>query len=426
MPRGARTVRGAAAVSAVVAMPVLYAAPMRADRGRLLAAAALRATGTSLVGVLLGIYLAETGLDAGAIGAISTAGLAGAAVAALVITWWGDRWGRRRTLIALGLAGALAAAALLAVESPWAIGALAFLGMLNAMGRDRGAAAVLEQATLPGTVPAERRTLAFAWYAALQDGGHALGSLLAGLPALLVLAFALPDATAARSTLALYPLLLLAGAALYLRLSPAVEVAPGSRRPVSPPTRRILRRISALFAVDGIGGGFLVTTLLSYFFFERFGASPAAVAVLFFAARLANLLSNFGAAWLARRFGLVNTMVFTHIPASLLLIAVAFVPSFPLAAALFLLRECLVEMDVPTRQSYVMAVVAPEERTVASGVTNLVRLAGWATGPVLAGLAMDHLSLGAPLLLGAGIKIGYDLMLYGAFRRLRPPEERSG
>ena len=418
--------RGAAAVSAVVAMPVLYAAPMRADRGRLLAAAALRATGTSLVGVLLGIYLAETGLDAGAIGAISTAGLAGAAVAALVITWWGDRWGRRRTLIALGLAGALAAAALLAVESPWAIGALAFLGMLNAMGRDRGAAAVLEQATLPGTVPAERRTLAFAWYAALQDGGHALGSLLAGLPALLVLAFALPDATAARSTLALYPLLLLAGAALYLRLSPAVEVAPGSRRPVSPPTRRILRRISALFAVDGIGGGFLVTTLLSYFFFERFGASPAAVAVLFFAARLANLLSNFGAAWLARRFGLVNTMVFTHIPASLLLIAVAFVPSFPLAAALFLLRECLVEMDVPTRQSYVMAVVAPEERTVASGVTNLVRLAGWATGPVLAGLAMDHLSLGAPLLLGAGIKIGYDLMLYGAFRRLRPPEERSG
>jgi MFS family permease len=398
---------------------------MRADRGRLLAAAALRATATSLVGVLLGIYLAEIGLDAGAIGAISTAGLAGAAIAALVITWRGDRWGRRRTLIALGLAGALAAAALLSVESPWAIGALAFLGMLNAMGRDRGAAAVLEQATLPGTVPAERRTLAFAWYAALQDGGHALGSLLAGLPALLAVTLALSDATAARSTLALYPLLLLAGVALYLRLSPAVEIDPGARRPISPPTRRILWRISALFAVDGIGGGLLVTTLLSYFFFERFGASPAAVAALFFGARIANLLSHFGAAWLARRIGLVNTMVFTHIPASLLLVAVAFVPTFPLAAVLFLLRECLVEMDVPTRQSYVMAVVAPEERTVASGVTNLVRLAGWATGPVLAGLAMDHLSLGAPLLLGAGIKIGYDLMLYGAFRRLRPPEEQA-
>jgi MFS family permease len=398
---------------------------MRADRGRLLAAAALRATATSLVGVLLGIYLAEIGLDAGAIGAISTAGLAGAAIAALVITWRGDRWGRRRTLIALGLGGALAAAALLSVESPWAIGALAFLGMLNAMGRDRGAAAVLEQATLPGTVPAERRTLAFAWYAALQDGGHALGSLLAGLPALLAVTLALSDATAARSTLALYPLLLLAGVALYLRLSPAVEIDPGARRPISPPTRRILWRISALFAVDGIGGGLLVTTLLSYFFFERFGASPAAVAALFFGARIANLLSHFGAAWLARRIGLVNTMVFTHIPASLLLVAVAFVPTFPLAAVLFLLRECLVEMDVPTRQSYVMAVVAPEERTVASGVTNLVRLAGWATGPVLAGLAMDHLSLGAPLLLGAGIKIGYDLMLYGAFRRLRPPEEQA-
>jgi MFS family permease len=398
---------------------------MKADRGLLLAAAALRATGTSLVGVLLGIYLADLGLDAETIGAIATAGLAGATIAALFVTWQGDRWGRRRTLIALVSVGALAAAALLAARSPWAIGALAFLGMVNAMGRDRGAAAVLEQATLPATVPPERRTLAFAWYSALHDGGGALGSLLAGLPAVLAVWLGLSAAAAARSTLALYPLLLLAGAALYLRLSPAVEIAPGPRRPVSPSTRRILWRISALFAVDGIGGGLLVTTLLSYFFFERFGASPAAVAALFFGARIANLLSHFGAAWLARRIGLVNTMVFTHIPASLLLVAVAFVPTFPLAAVLFLLRESLVEMDVPTRQSYVMAVVAPEERTVASGVTNIVRLAGWATGPALAGLAMDHLALGAPLLLGAGIKIGYDLLLYGAFRRLRPPEERS-
>ncbi|HLE84617.1 MAG TPA: MFS transporter, partial [Thermoanaerobaculia bacterium] len=179
-----------------------------------------------------------------------------------------------------------------------------------------------------------------------------------------------------------------------------------------------------LFALDGIGGGFLVTTLLSYYFFERFGASPGAVALLFFAARLANLLSNFGAAWLARRFGLVNTMVFTHIPASLLLVAVAFVPTFAVAAALFLVREMLVEMDVPTRQSYVMAVVAPEERTAAAGVTNLVRLGGWAAGPALAGWTMEHWALGAPLVLGAAIKIVYDLLLWTAFRQVKPPEER--
>jgi MFS family permease len=395
------------------------------DRRLLLAAAALRATGTSLLGVLLGIYLAELGHSGGEIGAVSAAGLAGAA-AALAITFRADRWGRRRTLVGLALLAALGGAALLLVRSPWALAAVAFLGIANAMGRDRGASAVIEQATLPATVPPERRTLAFAWYAALQDGGHALGSLLAGLPALLAGALALSQITAGRATLVLYPLLLAAAVPLYLRLSPALEVAAETRgRKLSPAARRIVTRISLLFALDGIGGGFLVTTLLSYYFFERFGAPPGAVALLFFAARLANLLSNFGAAWLARRFGLVNTMVFTHIPASLLLVAVAFVPTFAVAAALFLLRETLVEMDVPTRQSYVMAVVAPEERTAAAGVTNLVRLGGWAAGPALAGWTMEHWALGAPLVLGAAIKIVYDLLLWSAFRQVKPPEERG-
>jgi MFS family permease len=396
------------------------------DRRLLLGAAALRATGTSLLGVLLGIYLAELGQSGAEIGAVSAAGLAGAAAAALAVTLRGDRWGRRRTLVGLALLAVAGGGALLFLRSPWALAAVAFLGMANAMGRDRGASAVIEQATLPATVQPERRTLAFAWYAALQDGGHALGSLLAGLPALLAGALALSQAAAGRATLALYPLLLAAAVPLYLRLSPALEVAPEARgRRLGPAARRIVTRISLLFALDGIGGGFLVTTLLAYYFFERFGAPPAAVALLFFAARLANLLSNFGAAWLARRFGLVNTMVFTHIPASLLLVAVAFVPTFAVAAALFLVRELLVEMDVPTRQSYVMAVVEPEERTAAAGVTNLVRLGGWAAGPVLAGWAMEHWALGAPLVLGAAIKIVYDLLLWTAFRRVKPPEERG-
>ncbi len=147
------------------------------------------------------------------------------------------------------------------------------------------------------------------------------------------------------------------------------------------------------------------------------------IGLLFFAARIFNALSHLGAAWLARRIGLVNTMVFTHVPSSLLLITVAFAPNFPVAAALFLLREGLVEMDVPTRQSYVMAVVKTDERTLASGVTHLVRQAGWAVAPVVAGLSMESFTLGMPLIVGAVMKIAYDLLLYQSFKHLKPPEE---
>ncbi len=373
--------------------------------------------------MLLGIYLAELGFDAAEIGAVSSAGLCGAALAAVLVTWRGDAWGRRRSLVALSASAAAAGAAFLGARSVAALSTLAFLAMFNAMGRDRGAASTLEQAALPATVPAERRTLAFAWYTALQDAGHALGSLAAGLAGALAALPGWSAVSALRATLGLYPALLLAGVPLYLGLSAETDTPPRKRQRLSPGSRQVVAKISALFALDGIGGGFLVSTLLSYYFFERFGASAATIAALFFAARIANVGSHFGAAWLAGRIGLVNTMVFTHIPSSLLLVAVAFADSLAVAAGLFLLRECLVEMDVPTRQSYVVAVVAPEERTTASGVTNVVRLASWAIAPLFAGAMMKHLSLGAPLLAGAAIKIAYDVLLFFAFRRVRPPEE---
>jgi len=201
--------------------------------------------------------------------------------------------------------------------------------------------------------------------------------------------------------------------------------AAGPRQVVSPESKRIVWKISALFAIDSIAGGFLGSALLSYFFFERFAVPAAMIGGLFFAARVLNALSHLGAAWLAARIGLVNTMVFTHIPSSVLLASVAFAPNFPVAALLFLLREGLVEMDVPTRQSYVMAVVAPEERTWASGVTHLVRLGGWAVAPAFAGWLMQAAALAAPLFIGAGMKIAYDLLLWRAFRKLKPPEERK-
>jgi MFS family permease len=392
------------------------------ERRVLLSAAFLRALATGMAGVLLGIYLAKVGLSPKAVGLVAGAGLAGATAGALAVTLRGGRWERRRTLLVLGLLAAAGGAWLAVASHPVALAAAAFLGMVNGMGRDRGPASVLEQALIPATTTHAGRTTAFAWYTALQDAGHAAGSLAAGLPALLPF----EEEGAFRLSIGLYALLIGVSALLYLRLPPTRhEIASPAPVPVSPQTRRVLTRICLLFSLDGLGGGFLVTAFLSYFFFERFGVEAATVGLLFFAGRVANVFSHFGAAWLARRIGLVNTMVWTHIPSSLLLVAVAFTPSFEMAAILFVLRESLVEMDVPTRQSYVMAVVRPEERTAASGVTNLVRLGTWALGPTLAGWMMGGVALAAPLLAGAGLKVVYDLLLFASFRRLRPPEERG-
>ena len=394
------------------------------DRFILYAGAFLRALATGMIAVLIAIYLAREGFDAAAIGGVVAAGLAGAAVAALLVTLAGDRLGRRRALTLLGLLGAVGGVMVALAPNGILIGVAAFLGMLNGMGRDRGASMILDQVILPATTTNERRTMVFAAYNVVQDAGHALGALLAAVPALIRALAPVGEVASLRMAVGLYALLLLATAILYRSLSPGVEPeghAPRTR--LSPETRRIVTRISSLFALDSLGGGFLTTALLSLFFYERFHVSEAVVGALFFGARAMNALSHMGAAWLARRIGLVNTMVFTHIPSSLLLATVPFAPSFPVAAALFLLREGLVEMDVPTRQSYVMAVVKPEERTLASGITHLVRLGSWAAAPAFAGLFMRGTSYAAPLYIGAAMKITYDILLYVAFRRHRPPEE---
>jgi MFS family permease len=394
------------------------------DRFILYAGAFLRALATGMIAVLIAIYLAREGFDAAAIGGVVAAGLAGAATAALLVTLSGDRLGRRRALTILGLLGAVGGVLVALAPNGILIGAAAFLGMLNGMGRDRGASMILDQVILPATTTNERRTLVFATYNVVQDAGHALGALLAAVPALIRSLTPVGEIASLRMAVGLYALLLLTTAVLYRALSPAVEPeghAPRTR--LTPETRRIVTRISSLFALDSLGGGFLTTALLSLFFYERFHVSEAVVGALFFGARAMNALSHMGAAWLARRIGLVNTMVFTHIPSSLLLATVPFAPSFPVAVALFLLREGLVEMDVPTRQSYVMAVVKPEERTLASGITHLVRLGSWAAAPAFAGLFMRGTSYAAPLYIGAAMKITYDILLYVAFRRHRPPEE---
>lgn len=390
------------------------------DRSLLYAACFLRAVATGLGGVLLGLWCAQSGLSPSQAGLVLGAGLWGATAACLLVTWRGDRFGRRRSLLVLALLAAAGAVAFALARQPLLMGAAALLGMLNGQGRDRGAALVIEQAALPATTDDSGRTRSFAVYNLLQDAGHALGSLLAGLPSLE------QHGTQASWNLSLggFALLLALPVLCYLRLSPAVEPPAATvRAPMSAQTRRRIGRISGLFFIDSLGGGFLLTSLLTYYFAERFGASAWQVSALVTAARVLNAGSHLVAAWLARRIGLVNTMVFTHIPSSLLLLTVPIAPSFGVAAALYLLREAFVEMDVPTRQSYVMAIVAPHERTAASGITGLVRLAGWAVGSVVAGQSMQQVGLGSALVLGALMKISYDLLLWRAFRHVRPPEE---
>jgi hypothetical protein len=316
-------------------------------------------------------------------------------------------------------------AAFALASSPVALAVAAFVGMVNGMGKDRGAALILEQAVLPGIVPVTERTQVIARYTMMLDLGHALGALAAGAPALLARTTSLGGVMPHRATLLTCAACGLAAIAIYRRIGSALDVDTAPKVKLTPQSRAIVVRISSLFAIDSLAGGFLTTAMLSFFFFERFGVSEAVVAGLFFGARILNAVSHLGAAWLAKRIGLVNTMVFTHIPSSLLLVSVAFAPSFAVAAVLFLIREGLADMDVPTRQSYVLAVVEPGERTVVSGITTLVRVAAWAVAPGFAGLIMTGDTMFLPLVIGAGMKICYDLTLWRAFRGIKPPEERT-
>jgi MFS family permease len=406
--------------------------PLPKERDALLiyAAGFLRSATVSLVGVTLAIHLAEAGYSTTQIGLLIGVGLAGSSVATLIVSLRGDAWGRRRVLFALALLSAVGYLALAVFSDASALVPLAFVGMLNGMGRDRGAASALDQAILPETVPDSRRTWALAWYNVTLDAGHAVGALAATAPTVLMRVTDLNSQGAHELTFLVCAGAMLTSIVPYLALTPRIEISTTgtsslARPPIDPRSKRVITRLALLFGLDSIGGGFLNTALIAYWFFLQYGTSEADLAVLFFAARVLNAVSHVGAAWLARRIGLVNTMVWTHLPSSLFLIAAPAAPTAAIASALFLAREALVEMDVPTRQSYVMAVVKPTERTFASGVTNVTRNVAWAVGPSFAGVVMQYVALAGPLVIGGVLKIGYDLLLYKAFRHVRPPEEET-
>ena len=378
---------------------------------------------------MLGIYLSRSGLSAGFIGLTIAAGLAGAAVGMLIVSVRADQFGRRLTLSTLALLSALGGLGFAFAAQRSVILLVALLGMVNGFGTDRGPSFALEQAVIPQLTTTERRTWSLAGHSLILDAGHAVGALGAVLPWLFQTWFKVDLFVSYKITFGIYAGLNLLTAWLYLLLSPQVEAGPVERSvsgsaAVSPQSKSIVLKLAALSGLDSLGGGFLSDALVAYWFFRRFGVAEGSLGPIFFASHLLNSVSYPVAAWLARRIGLLNTMVFTHIPSNLFLMAVPLAPSFGWAVAFLLAREALVEMDVPTRQSYVLGVVLPSERTYASGVTNLTRNIARSVSPSFAGLLMQHLALGSPWFFGGGLKIIYDLALYWSFRRLKPPEEQ--
>jgi MFS family permease len=408
----------------------------RGDAQLILLMRGLRSLAYGLLAVILGVVLAGEGFSPAAIGVLITVSLVGDMVGTYVIGLFADTWGRRRTLALLSLLMAATGVVFGLVTSYPVLLVAAFFGTLGTSASETAPFLPIDQAMLAQITVPERRTALFARYNLVSQLSAALGALAAGLPALLIRT-GLPFASGIRLLFGMYAVLGLVVAGLSLRLSSPVE-APGRppvkvqslRQRLAPPlhrSRSIVWKLTALFSVDALAGGLVVQSLVALFFHLRFGVSLTTLSALFFGANLLSALSFLAAVPLARRFGLLNTMVFTHLPSNVLLALVAFAPTFPIAATLLLLRQALSQMDIPTRQAYTMALVDPEERTAAASVTSLARSLGSATSPVFSGLLLQGplLIIGLPFILAGALKAAYDLTLWSVFRRVHLPEEED-
>jgi len=397
---------------------------MNKDAVYIISGGFVRSVAVSLIGVTYGLYVAFLGLSPFKLGILIASGLIGMAVATFVVLMWGDKIGRRKSLIILSVLCALGGIATAFSIEMSAFLISAFVGMINGMGRDRGAAAALDQAMLASVVTDQSRTKFFAVHSFAQDIGHAAGSALAVFPIILQNWLHLTERGGYQGTIIIYAGVILLSGLFALKISRKAEPEQVNKRfQLAPETRKRVLKISTLFGIDALGSGFLTGALIAYYFHERYGIGVAEISGIIAAARIANALSHFVAAWIAGKIGLIRTMVFTHLPSHLLLVAMAFMPEFWMAAILYLIQESLVEMDVPTRNSYVMAIIQPSERTAVAGITQMVRVAGWGLAPIAAGALMGRVSLMMPLFMGAGIKSIYDLGLYFNFRKVPAPEE---
>ena len=388
----------------------------------LYAARALRDFGDGFIAILIAVYLTELGLGPLEVGVIATAALLGSSLVTLGIGLF-SRPGAQRTLLigasALMTATGIAFAA--AGDYAWLL-LVAFVGTVNPSAGNVSIFVPMEHALLAGSAPAAKRTHMFAVYGLTGAIAAALGSLAAGSPDFLT-ALGWSRIDALKAMFIVYAALGVAGGFLY-RLVPADTGAAEARpRFALGESKRIVLQLAGLFSIDAFAGGFVVQSLLALWLFQKFGLSLTAAGVFFFWSGLLAALSYPAAAWLARRIGLLNTMVYTHIPSSLCLIAAAVVPNLPVALALLLARSALSQMDVPTRSSYVMAVVTPPERAAAASVTSVPRGLASAASPALAGALLGAGYSAAPLVICGMLKIAYDLLLLWTFRHVRPPEE---
>jgi MFS family permease len=390
----------------------------------------LRLFAYGFLSVVLVLYLAQIGLSEQRIGWLLSLTLAGDTLVSLWITLNADRFGRRRMLV-LGAGLMLFAGILFALTTNfWILLVAATIGVVSPSGNEVGPFLAVEQAALAQKVPDRTRTYVFAWYNVVGFLSTALGAAAGGGLAQLLQNSGTSPADSYRVVVLGYAFLGLVLALLFGRLSTGVETKPAPvdirKRFGLHRSQGIVFRLSAMFALDAFAGGFIVQSIMAYWFHQRFGAAPAMLGAIFFVTNVLAGISALVAARIAARIGLINTMVVTHIPSNLLLILVPFMPTLVLAVLVLLLRSSISQMDVPTRQSYTMAIVSPDERSAAAGITGLARTTGAAVAPSLAGVMLANpLWMGAPFVVAGLLKIIYDLMLYASFRSARIPDEQA-
>ena len=406
---------------------------MSADGWRVVMARAIRSFGYGFTSILLGITLTSAGFSTLEVGLVLTAALVGDIIAIILVALFADRIGRRRMLVFLALLMAGSGLAFAFSRNLFVLLLAAFFGTLSPSSADNAPFAAIEQAILPQTCAEQRRMDAFARYNLMAQLAGAAGGLAVIIPDILHRTMGMDTAFAVRAMFAGYALIALAMGTLFLGMSEKIESSSRearslesamlkSGRPLQK-SRGIVMRLAALFALDAFAGGLVVQTILSLWFHMRFGVPLTVLGALFFGTNLLAAFSFPVAAWLAKRIGLLNTMVFTHLPSNFLLMLVPLMPVFPLAALCLLARQSLSQMDVPTRQAYSMTLVAPEERTAAASLTTMARSISLSLSPLVAGafLTGTALALGLPFLLCGGLKASYDLALYSVFRKVKPP-----
>jgi MFS family permease len=413
-------------------LPETQSLRLLSSDGRLLfATRVVRTFSYGLLSVVLVLYLAAIGLREGQIGLLLTAALVGDAAVSLAITSRADRLGRRRMLILGGLLLAVTGLAFALSGNLLLLTIAAIFGTLSPGGGEVGPSQPIELAALPQTISDRYRTHTFAWYNLVGSLASAVGALTAGLLAQTLQSAGTTPVASYRDVLAVYGTLGVVLTLLFSRLSGAIEVAAKpapdlakNRRLGLHRSKSIVFKLAGLFMVDSFAGGLVVQSFVAYWFLLRFGVAPVGLGAIFFGTNLLAGLSALAAARVAAKIGLVNTMVFTHLPSNVFLILVPLMPSLPLAIAMLLARNSISQMDVPTRQSYVVAVVDPDERSAATGITTIARTLASAAGPIVTGTLFGAALLSAPFFLAGGLKIVYDLTLWRSFRAVRPPEEQ--